>query len=376
MKLLLVLVLTFILSTHCQQNLGQFQGRSCTSPNDSGNIRLVPLLSAGAIQICFNSQESGIFWSYVNSELSETAAQVSCKQLGFLNARAKPTSLMVEGDHWTITTPAMCDGNENRLGECWDRITTRRGMEPVAGLICGCMEGEIRLVAGSTHREGRIELCSNGSWGTVCGDGWTEREAALVCSRLGYPTLSGIGPVYNVSCQMPETDTSDCNLIITPSSCHHSMDVGVKCLPFTDACAVSVNEMSTSNRQPPTTTETPQPSDGATTESSITQSTAVSTSGTLGALIGLLAAALVVVVTGWIVSCAYFQRKINKDHTHSTPVSTHNHTIQHTPQDETLYDTINDTATNLEHNDTVKCVQNESYSLVGQRNMDTQNCVG
>ncbi len=62
-------------------------GRSCTSQNDAGNIRLIPLLSAGAIQICFNSQESGIFWSYVNSELSETAAQVSCKQLGFLNTR-------------------------------------------------------------------------------------------------------------------------------------------------------------------------------------------------------------------------------------------------------------------------------------------------
>ncbi len=52
------------------------------------------------------------------------------------------------------------------------------------------MEGEIRLVAGFTYREGRIELCSNGIWGTVCGHGWTEREAALVCSRLGYPTLS------------------------------------------------------------------------------------------------------------------------------------------------------------------------------------------
>ncbi len=38
----------------------------------------------------------------------------------------------------------------------------------------------------------------------------------------------------------------------------------------------------------------------------------MSTSGTLGALIGLLAAALVVVVAGWIVSCVYFQRKINK----------------------------------------------------------------
>ncbi len=58
--------------------------------------------------------------------------------------------------------------------------------------------------------------------------------------------------------------------------------------------------------------ETPQPSDGATTESSNTQSTVMSTSVTLGALIGLLAAALVVVVTGWIVSCVYFQRGKNK----------------------------------------------------------------
>ena len=31
-----------------------------------------------------------------------------------------------------------------------------------------------------------------------------------------------------------------------------------------------------------------------------------------------------------------------RDHTHSTPVSTNNHTLQHTPQDETLYDTINE----------------------------------
>ncbi len=80
-----------------------------------------------------------------------------------------------------------------------------------------------------------------------------------------------------MTCQT-KTDTSDCNLIITQSSCAHSMDVGVKCLPFTNACADLVN----------------------------------ATSGTLGALIGLLAAALVVVVTGWIVSCVYFQRKINK----------------------------------------------------------------
>ncbi len=54
------------------------------------------------------------------------------------------------------------------------------------------MEGEIRLVAGSTHMEGRIELCSNGRWGTVCGGGWTERKTALVCSKLGYSSASKV----------------------------------------------------------------------------------------------------------------------------------------------------------------------------------------
>ncbi len=57
-------------------------------------------------------------------------------------------------------------------------------------LYIDCIEGALRLVDGSSHNEGRVEVCSNGRWGTVCGDGWTEREAALVCSRLGYPTLS------------------------------------------------------------------------------------------------------------------------------------------------------------------------------------------
>ena len=46
------------------------------------------------------------------------------------------------------------------------------------------------MVNGSSYNEGRVEVCSNGHWGTVCGDGWTEREAVLVCSRLGFPTLS------------------------------------------------------------------------------------------------------------------------------------------------------------------------------------------
>ncbi len=77
-----------------------------------------------------------------------------------------------------------------------------------------------------------------------------------------------------------------------------------------DAYAVPDNEVIATATA--TSKETSQLSDGATTESSVTQSTVMSTSGTLGALIGLLTAALVVVVTGWIVSCVYFQRGKNK----------------------------------------------------------------
>ena len=39
-----------------------------------------------------------------------------------------------------------------------------------------------------------------------------------------------------------DSDISNC---IQESSCAHSMDVGVKCLPFTDACGVPVNKVIT-----------------------------------------------------------------------------------------------------------------------------------
>ncbi len=82
------------------------------------------------------------------------------------------------------------------------------------------------------------------------------------------------------------------------------MHVGVKCLPFTDACAVPVDKVIT-NVETPTACNCQQ----CTTP---TPRSVISTSGTLGALIGLLAVTLVMVVTGWIVSCVYLQRKINK----------------------------------------------------------------
>ena len=49
-----------------------------------------------------------------------------------------------------------------------------------------CELGDLRLVGANIPNEGRVEICINNEWGTVCDDNWDSSDATAVCRQLGY----------------------------------------------------------------------------------------------------------------------------------------------------------------------------------------------
>ena len=43
-------------------------------------------------------------------------------------------------------------------------------------------------MGGNIPNEGRVEICIESEWGTVCDNGWDSVDATVVCRQLGYST--------------------------------------------------------------------------------------------------------------------------------------------------------------------------------------------
>ena len=64
-----------------------------------------------------------------------------------------------------------------------------------------CSDRDVRLVA-SYPRTGRIELCLNNSWGTICTNTWNNLDASVACREFGY---SPYGLIYSNYFVLTET---------------------------------------------------------------------------------------------------------------------------------------------------------------------------
>ena len=51
-----------------------------------------------------------------------------------------------------------------------------------------CVDGEVRLVGGVNGTIGRLEVCHNRAWGTVCNRRFGTNEASVICRQLGFTT--------------------------------------------------------------------------------------------------------------------------------------------------------------------------------------------
>jgi deleted-in-malignant-brain-tumors protein 1 len=121
-----------------------------------------------------------------------------------------------------------------------------------------CSDGDVRLVDGSADYEGRVEVCINRVWGTVCSTAyryystyyqrWDLSDAKVVCRQLGHQELgatvytssstfgAGTDPVFlsDLQCVGSEANLLECrhsNFVQLGSNryCTHSRDVGLRC---------------------------------------------------------------------------------------------------------------------------------------------------
>ncbi len=96
---------------------------------------------------------------------------------------------------------------------------------------------------GGTNTTGRVEVCHNGVWGTVCDNIWGAANAIVACTQLGYLAIGAIpltgsdvpdgsDPIWldDVSCVGTESSLFNCNANpLGIHTCSHSRDAGVSC---------------------------------------------------------------------------------------------------------------------------------------------------
>ncbi|XP_070228046.1 neurotrypsin isoform X2 [Bos mutus] len=224
-------------------------GVSCT-PLTDGVIRLAG--GKGSHEGRLEVYHRGQWGTVCNDGWTDLNTYVVCRQLGFKYGKQASANHFEESMGPIWLDGVSCSGKEASFLQCSQRPWGTHDCSHREDVGISCYPGgngfrfslgfPIRLMDGENKKEGRVEVFINGQWGTVCDDGWTDKDATVICRQLGYkgPARArsmayfgeGEGPIHmdNVKCTGNERSLADCvRQNIGDHNCRHSEDAGVIC---------------------------------------------------------------------------------------------------------------------------------------------------
>ena len=128
----------------------------------------------------------------------------------YIGAKVRTNSFFGWGNGTIWIDEVNCDGTESSLYNCGYSSTLNNSCSynTLAGVTCQsmtnvchnfffkfltskgggtCTNQDIRIISPlNSKSEGRIEVCVNYQWGTVCDDGWGSTDGYVACKQLGF----------------------------------------------------------------------------------------------------------------------------------------------------------------------------------------------
>ncbi|KAM9799939.1 lysyl oxidase homolog 2A-like [Syngnathus typhle] len=256
----------------------------CNAQRESGTpaiqLRLVGAKRKkheGRLEVLYNGE-----WGTVcDDDFSIYAAQVVCRELGFVDAESWTPSAKYGKGHGRIWLDNVdCNGREKSLAECRHNgfgVSDCKHSEDV-GVVCSQQRipgfrfmrnqansdarspvsvEDVRIRATYSHRkriiitEGFLEVKDGGKWKQICNADWTEMNSRVICGMYGFPADKRYNDKpykllakrrkknywgFSVNCTGNEAELSDCKLgreieLKGNNTCEQGMPVVVSCVP-------------------------------------------------------------------------------------------------------------------------------------------------
>ncbi|XP_053911528.1 scavenger receptor cysteine-rich type 1 protein M130-like isoform X2 [Cuculus canorus] len=218
----------------------------CSGPPRSASLRLVGGESRcdGRVEIF----QHGTWSRVLDDQWDEQEASVVCRQLQCGEAEGAYNPPKPERGTGPVGLRRVrCTGHEDSLTLCNTSVpesALAAGVAEDVGVVCRGSR-RVRLANGQGRCAGRVEIYHQGSWGTVCDDGWDLPDATVVCRQLGCGGAveasdsarfgEGSGQIWldGVSCSGAEGALWDCPVEAWGQhDCGHKEDAGVICSEF------------------------------------------------------------------------------------------------------------------------------------------------